>query len=118
MEERLTYDIPSEFSDEDRWFKIFTKKQAIMIAAAAGVMVMLEKIFDKFGLAFVGIILGAILIIVTAVIVMFRIPEMNYLRGGGQTLDIILFKRLVRKRNRYIYVKGYVVGRSGEISGK
>lgn len=118
MEERSTYDIPEEFSDEDRWFKFFTKKQAIMIVAAIGIMVMLVKIFDGAGLAFIGVIFGGLLVIAITVIAMLKLPETNYLRGGGQTLDVILFKRFIRKRNRRIYVKGYVVEKRGEKDGK
>ena len=93
MEERVVYEIPGEFSDEDRWFKFFNKRQALMIGVSIIFAILVIKGMTSIGLLPVGVIIGIFAVVFVSVSVMVKIPEMEYLRGGGQTLDVYLIKR-------------------------
>lgn len=105
----LRHEIPSEFTDEDRWFKYFTKKTLAFIMAGCLIMVFLYKVFALFGGALIGVVLGIVITIALAAISMIPVPENQFLRGGGLTLDVIIIRRFIRKGKRVIYVKGYDV---------
>lgn len=102
-------DIPQEFSDEDRWqlgrFS-FSKKSFIVLLSGFGVTYMLFKIMSFIHASTVGVILGITLTVIAVFLSMFPMPESDYIKGGGLTLDIILLRKLVRRRNRIVYTKG------------
>lgn len=102
----LRHEIPSKFTDEDRWFKYFTKKTLRFIMVGCLILVLLYKIFSLFGLAVIGVVFGVVITIALAAISMIPVPENQFLRGGGLTLDIILIRRFIRRGNKVIYVKG------------
>ena len=107
MEERITYDIPPEFTDEEKWLKFFSTKQAKVFLATGMITVALSKICGIFGNAAVGAVTGIFFMTVCLVLVSIPIPVENYLKGGGLTLDIVLARRYMRWRNKGIYVLGY-----------
>ena len=45
-------------------------------------------------------------IMVTAM-TLVKIPNTNWLSGGGEYIDQLVFKRLIRRNNRCLYIKGY-----------
>lgn len=116
MTERVTYEIPAEFSDEDRWLKFFTKPQALCLSASVLISILLTKMLALISLTVIGIIIGILLVIATLIITMGKMPEANYLRGGGLYFDTILARKFIRKKKRCIYVKGY--GESVEVKRK
>lgn len=103
----MTHEVPSEFTDEDRWLNIFSTKSFAVLGMTGMVMLFLIKFFTLFHAAVIGWILGGILVVVGTGITMVKKMGDNYLQGAGQTFDRILFLRMVRKRNKVIYVKGY-----------
>lgn len=107
MEERITYDIPPEFTDEEKWLKFFSTKQAKVFLATGMFTVVLYKICNLFGNAAVGAVTGIFFMVVCMVLVSISIPVENYLKGGGLTLDIVLARRFIRFKSRGIYVLGY-----------
>lgn len=105
---KFTYNIPSEFTDEDKYFKYFTKKDMAVIIVTGALTLLLYKITGSlFGKPIIGIVIGGIIMIVSIGCAMIRIPETEYLNGGGQTILTLLIRRLVRKNNKLIYIKGY-----------
>ena len=113
MDEEFSCPIPSEFTDEDRWFKFFTKKQLAVVLLNIVWTIALGKLFKLFGIMPVGIAIGVIQTLVVTALAMFRLPESNYLRGGGQIIGVVLLKRMYRRLFACIYVKGYVEQRKG-----
>lgn len=105
---KFRYNIPSEFTDEDRWFKYFTKKDLLVIVVTGiltGVLFKLSaSLINK---PYVGLIIGLIIMGASLFCCMVRKPETLYLTGGGQTLATIILRRLIRRKNRVIYVRGY-----------
>lgn len=104
---RNTFPIPSEFSDEDKWFKYFTKKTLGCTLVSGMLMVLLGNLTLLFGSRAPGLILGSIIVIFVLFITNFKIPETEYLKGAGLTIDVILIRRYLRRRAKCIYVKGY-----------
>lgn len=107
MEERITYDIPPEFTDDEKWLKFFSTKQAKVFVASGVAAVVTAKICSLFGNAAAGIVMGILFMAVCLILVSVPIPVENYLKGGGLTLDILLARRYIRWRNKGIYVLGY-----------
>lgn len=104
-----TYNIPSEFKDEDKWFKWFTITQLLALGGSVLLCVIVYKVFAGMHLSFVGACLDIVILVVAALCIFAPIPNDKYLMGGGQPFRVILI-RMVRKRlpkNKMIYVKNY-----------
>ena len=109
---RMTFSIPAEFTDEDKWFRFFYKKNLAVFCAGAAFTYLLWKVLDLGGLGIAGLIAGGMVTTAITAVTMLPIPESSYLKGGGQTLDIILIRRLIRRKSAVIYIRGY--GRDGD----
>lgn len=107
MNERVKYEIPSEFSDDELWLKFFHKRQLIVACVMFLITIVLFRFLSLFGIGWIGAVIGAIAgIIVTGSTFIF-VPEQDYLRGANLSLDIIILRKILRKWNACIYVKGY-----------
>lgn len=105
---KFTYSIPSEFSDEDKWLKFFRKKDMAVLIVTGAITVGLYKLTGLLiGNAIIGLIIGLLIMGVSMFCSMFPIPDTFYLTGGGQTIATLMIRRLIRKKKRVIYVKGY-----------
>lgn len=120
---RRKYELPKGLSDEIRWMKYFSLRSLGVLAIMLGIMVIIGILFKKL-LAMLGIVLPFIvvwlfltfLIVLTTII---TIPaEQFWLQGGGECIDQMLVKRLIRKMNRRLYVKGYNQVKYEEEEGK
>lgn len=108
--EGMTHEIPSEFTDEDRWLNLFSTKSFSILGAGSILTLILYKLLGAASLQMAG---GAVGLAVTlAATGATMIPKMgdDYMKGAGQKLDRLLLLRIVRRRNRCIYVKGYGKG--------
>ena len=96
--------VPAEFSDDERWYRIFTKKSlATMIvgcAIAAGVI----AVFTSFGLLPLGIVLGGALGVSFFCVTVLKLPGKDVLSGSGCTMDVIALRIFTRKRQGRIYM--------------
>ena len=100
------YQIPREFKDEDKWFKYFTKKQAIVVLACGIADYQLISIFSANNLLVVGILLACLITIVLVGGVMIVLPLDNFfLTGGELTIVEWLIRYLYRRRSRCLYTK-------------
>lgn len=106
------YKIPRPFKDEDIWFRVFTKKQLLIIGGAALIslqmIIMAYKSANSF-LVFLALVLGIIFVALVSIVEKFDMPTDKYLWGGGTSLETLLM-RLFRKKfrsNRVVYVRFY-----------
>ena len=103
----FTDDIPSEFTDEDKWFKFFTKPMLLVIAIGAVITVIVANIFKLFfGVIIPFLIIGFIATAVVVVMMMIPAPSSNVMRGGGESIMDVQLKKRYRKKSRCIWVKG------------
>lgn len=100
--------IPSEFSDEDKYFRFFTKPDLAVIALTGAFTVLLFKLTELFfGKPFIGLIIGVLIMGASLFCSMMRVPESLNFTGGGQKIATILIRRIIRRTSKKIYVKGY-----------
>lgn len=103
------HDIPQEFSDEDRWqvwrFSL-SKKSFITLLIGGGVTYGLFKLTAMIHVPILGVIMGILLTAAAVALTIIPIPSSEFIKGGGYTLDIILIRKLVRKKKRFVYVRG------------
>lgn len=104
---QTSYSIPSEFTDDDKWLKYFTKKSLLALLLSGMVAYGIVLVARLFGALIPGIIIGGLLVVLVTGSTMVPYPETEYMKGGGLTFDVLLARRIIRKMNRCIYVKGY-----------
>ena len=103
----LKHEIPSEFTDEDKWLKYFSKKSVFVLCITGMIAFLFYQFTSLFGIPLLGIIIGGCVMAIGVAPTMLPRSEMEYLKGGGQTWDLIFLKWLIRKSKKVIYVKGY-----------
>lgn len=104
----FTDDIPAEFTDEDIWFFIFTKPMLAVALGCVIVTVIVSNILKLLlGIFWPSMIIG--LIASAVVVLLMKIPYVgsNVLRGGGDSVFMILLRKFYRKKHREIFVKGW-----------
>lgn len=104
---KYRYEIPQGLTDEIKWFKYFSLRSLIICICVAGLGVPLIKALGGLGITVYLIVGWAFVTIVITLATMIRIPNTNWLKGGGEYIDQYLLKRVIRKRNRCLYIKGY-----------
>lgn len=98
--------VPREFKDEDRWFRYFNKKQAVVLVLTGLADYRIIMAASEKGLTLPSIIVALILTVVAGGMVMVRLPvDAMYLTGGGITLDQWVFRTVLRKCCKKIYAK-------------
>ena len=106
----FTHEIPDEISRSDeRWLKVFTKKSLIASLIAGALGYFLGRMLS-FGNNLISIGITIFFILITFGLTTIKIPEGYYLRGQGLTLDVILLRIFLRRRQKIIYVKNYNEG--------
>lgn len=100
------YRIPTEYKDEDRWWK-FTKRQLVYLAMGLAIDYVTFRILSPFGLITIWILLAVPISIFFLVIAMVPIPNSQYLHGGGMMLEAVILRIIMRKFKRVLYVKNY-----------
>lgn len=104
----FTYEIPSEFENEERWLSIFTLKSLLSCLVAFGIGILISKITTLlFFSAIPGILISIVLTLGAYIVTTFKIPEEYYLKGGGLPIFIYLINRIYRKHSSVLYVLGY-----------
>ena len=107
----LKHEIPSEFTDEDKWLKYFSKKSILALCITGAVAFLFYQVGKFLGAGLVGIAFGALIMAAGVAPTMIPRSETEYLKGGGITYDVIAIRWLIRKSKKIIYIKGYRVGR-------
>ncbi|XBX10700.1 hypothetical protein QMP26_41100 (plasmid) [Enterocloster clostridioformis] len=101
----LREEVPREFSDDERWYRYFTRKSIFALLVMGVFSMGIVKFFTFIGIQLVGIYTALILTCVVMAVIMLPIPEGDCLHGSGCTCDTILMRLYVRRKNQYIYVK-------------
>ena len=97
--------VPSEFADDERWYKYFTKKSLFTLVAGAAFAYVMTALFRMVGLTIVGFIIGAIVAGAAFLAVVVRWPVEDTIHGGGASLDVLLFRVIARKRERTVLIR-------------
>ncbi len=98
--------VPREFKDEDKWFRYFNKKQAVVLVLTLLADYRLLVKASGCGLMLPALVAVILLTLAVAGIVMVQLPvDVMFLTGGGITLDQWLFRVILRKCRRVIYTK-------------
>ena len=102
----MTFEVPKEFKDEEKWFKIFDKKSCITAIVTALIVVGYIKIMSIFGWTLFALISGGLVGVVVVGLTMM--PKL-----GGGTLNFVggsmagyIIRRFIHRRNNAIYIKG------------
>lgn len=115
MAEYGVYQIPREFKDKDKWFKYFTKKQAVVVLLCGVLDYQIVKVSVANHLLIPGILLSCLLTITLAEGVIVVLPLDNFfLTGGGLTITEWLLRYLYRRKNRCLYTKNMDDGEADE----
>lgn len=104
---KYRYEIPQGLTDEIKWFKYFSLRTLIVAIVVAAVGIPIIILLDRFQITIYLIVFWAFITIVITLSTMVRIPNTNWMNGGGEYIDQFLIKRLIRKKNRCLYIKGY-----------
>lgn len=100
------YQIPREFKDEDKWFKYFTKGQAVLAVLCLVADYRIVMGLASRGLFPFGVILAVLLTALVLGSVMIVLPVENFfLTGGGLTIAECLLRYFYRKRGRCLYTR-------------
>lgn len=102
------FKIPREYKDEDKWFRYFNKKQAVILVLTLLADYRFLLWANTYGHLMPAVIAAILFTLIIAAVIMIELPtEAMFLTGGGITLEQCLVRLIIRKRNRVIYVKNY-----------
>lgn len=102
------FSIPGEFKSEDKWFRYFNRKQAVVLVICGILDYRVIMAANVKGLLIPAIILMLVFTMTVMGIVMVRLPvDALFLNGGGITIDQILFRLFYRRIHRELYTKNY-----------
>lgn len=98
---------PQEFSDDVRWYKIFSQRLFATLLVECAVCFLICKILSVIStvLMIVGIIVSALLFLFTFIILSVPVPGEDIARGDGMLLEEYLYRRYVHKKRGAIYIK-------------
>lgn len=100
------YKTPRKFTDEDKWFRWFTKKQVLYIGISLSLAFAIFAVMQACKLTLIGAMIAVILVFAGFGIPRFDMPSDKYLLGGGMPLELIikriLIKKFIQKKKIYI----------------
>lgn len=103
--------VPREFKDEDKWFRYFNKKQALILVLTGLADYRLVMFAANHDLVMIAIIVAIILTLLVGGVIMIKLPvDVMFLTGGGITLDEWLLRIILRKCHKVIYAKNMQEG--------
>lgn len=98
--------VPREFKDEDKWFRYFTKKQALVLILVLLADYRLIMAAAPRGMLIAAVTISVLITLAAGGMVMIELPvDVLFLTGGGITLDQWIFRVILRKCRRVIYTK-------------
>ena len=96
--------VPVDFSDDERWYKYFTKKSLFTAAIGVGILVLITSIFSKMGSALFGVIIGVFVGGGFFASTVLKYPGQDTLNDAGETIDVIIYRRIFRALKGRIFV--------------
>jgi len=110
------FQIPGEFKSEDKWFRYFNRKQAIVLVICGIIDYRVVMSASGKGMLVPALIAMILFTLIIMGSVMIRLPvDVMFLTGGGLTMDEMLVRLLHRRINRCIYTKNYDEKYAGEL---
>lgn len=104
--------VPGEFSDDERWYRFFTKKSLLTLCGCIAFAFVLSRLFAFIGLMAVGLIAGTVIGGIVFAMTVITWPVEDPVHGSGNTLAFKAYKYLSVKKNGRIFVRGYKPERS------
>ena len=102
------FKVPSEFKNEDKWFKYFNRKQIVVLIITLFIDYRLISFSNSSGLLIPAIIVAIFFTMVIMGCVMVNLPvDSFFLTGGGVTLDELAYRIIYRKTHKVIGTKNY-----------
>ena len=104
---RTRYEIPSGFTDEVRFFRIFPLRSFLILLLTAVPGFGLFKLLSPFG---IGLYVFFFWIMVEGIVVgatIIPIPVERWKDGGGVTYEIFLLRKFLRRHKKSLFIKGY-----------
>ena len=100
MNEQITMDdftdeVPSEFTDEDKWFVFFTKPM-LFVAVIGIVLTVITSNLIKvlFGVFWPFMIMGLIFSAIVVALMVIPAPASSVMKGGGDTILTVILKKI------------------------
>lgn len=110
------FQIPGEFKSEDKWFRYFNRKQAIVLVICGIIDYRVVMSASSKGLLVPALIAMILFTLIIMGSVMIHLPvDVMFLTGGGLTMDEMLVRLLYRRINRCIYTKNYDEKYAGDL---
>lgn len=104
----MRHNVPGEFNSETKWLRMFSTKQLGFLGASCLITALCYKASMALVKAgFPGVMTGLVIGVCIMLPVMLRLPDTEFLKGGGLYISTLLVRRWIRKRNRRLYVKGW-----------
>lgn len=103
----MRHEIPSEFSDEEKWLNFFSKKAFIWGGATLGIGLVLANVLKPFGLFVPMLVISIIATLAMVGLIMIKKPEGDYVNGSGLSYMEILLRIKGRRSRKVIYLLGY-----------
>ena len=104
---KTRYEIPQGLTDESRWYKYFSLRSLIICLCVAGVGLLIGNLIKGLGITIYFIVFWVVLTILITALTLVKIPNSNWLRGGGEYVDQFLLKIFIRNQKRCLYIKVY-----------
>lgn len=101
----LSAERPPEFTDDERWWKWFSRSTVIVLLVSLCIAYFIFKIFSMIHLVSVGVVLGILLVLSSVIMTMIPVPGGDVLHGSGLLLWVLLYHMFIRKKSKRIYVK-------------
>lgn len=101
----LVSERPPEFSDDERWWRFFTKKMLLCFLGSCAVGYLIVRLMAMVHLVFLGLLIALILVTATMIAVCLPYPSRDVLGGARHMIDDILFCIVARGRKPHLYVK-------------
>ena len=99
--------VPGEFSDDERWYRFFTKKSLMTLCGCIAFAFILSRLFSLVNMMALGLIIGVAIGGAVFASTVVKWPEEDPVHGSGNTLAFKAYKYLSVKRNGRIFVRGY-----------
>lgn len=110
------FQIPGEFKSEDKWFRYFNRKQAVVLVICGIIDYRVVMSASSKGMLVPVLIAMILFTLIIMGAVMIRLPvDVMFLSGGGLTMDEMLVRLLYRRINRCIYTKNYDEKYAGDL---
>lgn len=104
---RTRFEIPQGFTDEVRFFRYLPLRSLLILLLVAIPGIILFKLLSPFGLGIYVFFAWVIIEFVIVAATIVPIPLERWKDGGGLTYERYITKKLLRRRKKELYIKGY-----------